>query len=323
MEEPANRTRRVARHLIITTESGNAMNQSPAKQSSLIGQGSSRASGSGGTLFVVATPIGNLADMVPRAAEVLQQVDIIAAEDTRHSRHLLEHFHISTPLLAYHEHNEQQSLPGILKRLQQGERVALISDAGTPLISDPGYRLVRAARQAGFRVVPVPGPAALIAALSVAGLPSDRFAFEGFLSAKRGQRCKQLEALQRETRTLIFYEAPHRILACLQDIVVTLGETREIVLARELTKTFETIVAGSAAEVLARVESDPNQQKGEIVLLVRGAEARERSELDTEAQRIMTILLKELPLKQAASLAAEITGVGKNTLYQWGVKGRS
>lgn len=273
----------------------------------------------GGVLYVVATPIGNLADMVPRATETLQQVDIIAAEDTRHSKRLLEHFHISTPLLAYHDHNEQQSLPGILNRLQQGQRIALISDAGTPLVSDPGYRLVRAARRAGFAVVPVPGPCALIAALSVAGLPSDRFAFEGFLHAKSGQRRKQLEALTGESRTLVFYEAPHRILACLRDLAEIFGAEREVVMARELTKTFETVLAGTAAEVLSQAESDPNQQKGEIVLLVRGAERADTSELDPEAQRIMTILQRELPLKQAASLAAEITGSKKNALYQWAI----
>lgn len=287
------------------------MNYLPAEQKN------SSEYGPGGTLFVVATPIGNLADMVPRATEILQQVDIIAAEDTRHSKRLLEHFHISTPMLAYHDHNEQHSLPGILNRLEQGERIALISDAGTPLISDPGYRLVRAAREAGFRVVPVPGASALIAALSVAGLPSDRFAFEGFLPAKSGQRRKQLDALRKEARTLIFYEAPHRILACLRDIAAELGETREIVLARELTKTFETVIAGSAAEVLNRVESDSNQQKGEIVLVVRGAETKGAAEIDPEAQRIMTVLLKELPLKQAAALTAEISGTKKNALYQW------
>lgn len=287
------------------------MNHSPAEQKN------NGEYGPGGTLFVVATPIGNLADMVPRATEVLQQADIIAAEDTRHSKRLLEHFHISTPMLAYHDHNEQQSLPGILKRLEQGERIALISDAGTPLISDPGYRLVRATREAGFRVVPIPGASALIAALSVAGLPSDRFAFEGFLPAKTGQRRKQLEALGKESRTLIFYEAPHRILASLRDIAAVLGEARELVLARELTKTFETIIAGSAAEVLSRVEGDPNQQKGEIVLMLRGVETKAHAELEPEAERIMSILARELPLKQAAALAAEITGAKKNALYQW------
>ncbi|MEX1033505.1 MAG: 16S rRNA (cytidine(1402)-2'-O)-methyltransferase [Cellvibrionaceae bacterium] len=279
---------------------------------------SSSEYGTGGTLFVVATPIGNLADMVPRATEILQQADIIAAEDTRHSKRLLEHFHISTPMLAYHDHNERQSLPAILKRLEQGERVALISDAGTPLISDPGYRLVRAVREAGFRVVPIPGPSALVAALSVAGLPSDRFAFEGFLPAKGGQRRKQLESLQRESRTLIFYEAPHRIVACLRDIAAVFGGTREVVLARELTKTFETVIAASAAKLAVRVENDPNQQKGEIVVLVRGVAAQ--TDLDVEAQRVMTILLRDLPLKQAASLAAEITGAKKNALYQWGLR---
>lgn len=275
--------------------------------------------GGPGILFVVATPIGNLADMVPRATETLQQVDLIAAEDTRHSKRLLEHFHISTPMLAYHDHNEQRSLPALLERLNKGERIALISDAGTPLISDPGYRLVRAARDGGIRIVPIPGPSALIAALSAAGLPSDRFAFEGFLPAKGGQRRKQLEALTGESRTLVYYEAPHRIVACLRDLVEIFGAEREVVLARELTKTFETFIAGPAKEVLGRVENDPNQQKGEIVLMVRGAEAPASSELHPEAEKIMAVLMKDLPLKQAASLTAEITGAKKNALYQWGL----
>lgn len=278
-----------------------------------------RSPKSGGTLYVVATPIGNLADMVPRAAETLQQVDLIAAEDTRHSKRLLEHFHISTPMVAYHDHNEAQSLPALLQRLEKGESIALISDAGTPLISDPGYRLVRAAREAGFRVCPIPGASALIAALSVAGLPSDRFVFEGFLPPKSGARRKHLEALAAEERTLIFYEAPHRIPATLADVVHCLGADREVVIARELTKTFETILAGNAEDVAKRVEEDPNQQRGEIVLLIRGAEPS-GGELDAEARRIMSILAKDLPLKQAASLAAEISGAKKNALYQWAVE---
>lgn len=278
-----------------------------------------RSPKSGGTLYVVATPIGNLADMVPRAAETLQQVDLIAAEDTRHSKRLLEHFHISTPMVAYHDHNEAQSLPALLQRLKKGESIALISDAGTPLISDPGYRLVRAAREAGFRVCPIPGASALIAALSVAGLPSDRFVFEGFLPPKSGARRKHLEALAAEERTLIFYEAPHRIAATLADVVHCLGADREVVIARELTKTFETILAGNAEDVAKRVEEDPNQQRGEIVLLIRGAEPS-GGELDAEARRIMSILAKDLPLKQAASLAAEISGAKKNALYQWAVE---
>lgn len=287
------------------------MNHSPVEPE----QHHSRAAG--GTLYVVATPIGNLADMVPRAAETLQQVALIAAEDTRHSKRLLEHLHISTPMVAYHDHNEAQSLPALLQRLGSGESIALISDAGTPLISDPGYRLVRAARDAGFRVCPIPGASAVIAALSVAGLPSDRFRFEGFLPAKTGPRRKVLESLAKEEATLIFYEAPHRILASLADVVHCFGGEREVVVARELTKTFETILAGTAAEVLARVEGDPNQQRGEIVLLIHGAAAAREQGLDAEAMRIMGILAAELPLKQAAALAADITGVKKNALYQW------
>lgn len=286
------------------------MNYSPAEPEK------QRSPTAGGTLYVVATPIGNLADMVPRARETLQQVDLIAAEDTRHSKRLLEHFHISTPMVAYHDHNEAQSLPTLLQRLGQGESVALISDAGTPLISDPGYRLVREARDAGFRICPIPGASALVAALSAAGLPSDRFVFEGFLPAKSGARRKSLDSLAAEERTLIFYETPHRIAAALADVVHCLGAEREVVLARELTKTFETILAGSAAELLQKVEEDPNQQRGEIVLLIRGAQAK-GDELDADARRIMSILTRELPLKQAASLTAEISGAKKNALYQW------
>lgn len=278
-----------------------------------------RSRAAGGTLYVVATPIGNLADMVPRATETLQQVDLIAAEDTRHSKRLLEHFHISTPMVAYHDHNEAQSLPALLQRLAKGQSIALISDAGTPLISDPGYRLVRAAREAGFSVSPIPGPSALIAALSVAGLPSDRFRFEGFLPAKTGPRRNVLDGLAKEEATLIFYEAPHRIAASLADVVHCFGEEREVVVARELTKTFETILAGPAAEVLSLVEGDSNQQRGEIVLLIHGAPGAKDLGLDAEAMRIMTLLTKELPLKQAAALAADISGVKKNALYQWAV----
>ncbi len=265
-------------------------------------------------LYVVATPIGNLNDMVPRAVEILQAVDVIAAEDTRRSAKLLHHFAIETPMLAYHEHSDNLRLEAIMKRLQLGQKVALISDAGTPLISDPGYRLVRAAREAGIAVIPVPGASALIAALSVAGLPSDRFVFEGFLAAKSVARCKQLEALVHERRTLVFYEAPHRIVDCLLDLQAIFGEKREIVLARELTKTYETIKATTIGDLHQWVAADANQQRGEMVLLVAGAVDVEQS-LDSEVLRVLQILAAELAPKQAASLAAKITGVKKKALY--------
>ncbi len=272
------------------------------------------------SLYVVATPIGNLQDMVPRAVEVLRSVAVIAAEDTRHSARLLEHFQVSTPMLAYHDHSDDTRTQQLVQRLLTGESIALISDAGTPLISDPGYRLVRAARQAGVRVVPVPGASALIAALSVSGLPSDRFSFEGFLPAKSGTRRNTLAALAQESRTLIFYEAPHRVADCLLDMALTFGDEREVVLARELTKTFETVHAAGAAELARWVAADSNQQRGEIVLLVQGAPKRVERGVDEEAERIMTILLEELSVKQASALAAKITGQKKKALYQWALE---
>jgi 16S rRNA (cytidine1402-2'-O)-methyltransferase len=269
-----------------------------------------------GILYVVATPIGNLGDMSPRAVEVLQRADRIAAEDTRHSAGLMRHFAITTPMLSLHEHNERQKTELLLERLQGGECVALISDAGTPLISDPGYVLVREAHRQGIRVVPIPGPSALIAALSASGLATDRFCFEGFLAAKRGARRRQLEALQEEPRTLAFYETPHRILDSLADMADILGRERPAVLARELTKTFETVRHDTLGELLPWVRGDANQQKGEFVLLVQGAEPRSGG-LDPEAQRIASLLAAELPLKQAAALAASISGEKKNALYKF------
>ena len=269
-----------------------------------------------GSLYVVATPIGNLEDMTPRAVNVLKRVTCIACEDTRHSARLMAHFAIASPLLAYHDHSHEQRTQQLLARLQAGEDIALISDAGTPLVSDPGYRLVRAAGDAGIAVVPVPGASALIAALSAAGLPSDRFAFEGFLPAKTTGRQKQLVALAGDSRTLIFYEAPHRLLESLQDMHTAFGGEREVVMARELTKTFETIVRAPLTELIDFVAADSNQQRGEIVLLVRGAPDAP-SELDATAEHTMRILLEELPVKQAAALGAKLTGLRKNDLYQW------
>ncbi|MGD8175510.1 16S rRNA (cytidine(1402)-2'-O)-methyltransferase [Marinimicrobium sp. ARAG 43.8] len=277
----------------------------------------------GGVLYVVATPIGNLGDMVPRAVEILQSVNLIAAEDTRHSARLLSQFSITTPAISYHDHNDAHKTDQLIERLLGGDNIALISDAGTPLVSDPGFRLVRAARQRGVSVVPVPGACALVAALSASGLPSDRFSFEGFPPPKAQAREQWLSALAQETQTLIFYEAPHRVLACLEAMAKVFGEERSAVLARELTKTFETIRLAPLGELVEFVRQDANQQRGEIVLLVAGAPVRHERVLGVEAERVMALLLEELPIKQAATLGAKITGVKKNALYQWGLEQKS
>ncbi|WP_024657830.1 16S rRNA (cytidine(1402)-2'-O)-methyltransferase [Pseudomonas syringae USA007] len=270
-----------------------------------------------GSLYVVATPIGNLDDMSVRALKVLREVSLIAAEDTRHSARLMQHFGISTPLAACHEHNERDEGSRFITRLLAGDDIALISDAGTPLISDPGYHLVRQARAAGVPVVPVPGACALIAALSAAGLPSDRFIFEGFLPAKAVGRRAKLELVKEEPRTLIYYEAPHRILECLQDMELVFGADRHALLAREITKTFETLKGLPLGELRAFVEADSNQQRGECVVLVAGwTQPEDEDVIGAEARRILDLLLEEMPLKRAAALAAEITGVRKNLLYQ-------
>ncbi|MFC3607181.1 16S rRNA (cytidine(1402)-2'-O)-methyltransferase [Stutzerimonas tarimensis] len=275
------------------------------------------ANSGGGVLYVVATPIGNLEDISARALRVLREVALIAAEDTRHSLRLLQHFGITTPLAACHEHNERDEGGRFLERLRGGDDVALISDAGTPLISDPGYHLVRQARAAGIRVVPVPGACALIAALSAAGLPSDRFVFEGFLPAKAAGRQGRLQQLKEEPRTLIFYEAPHRLLDCLADLEGAFGAERPALLGRELTKTFETLQGLPLGELRRWVAADSNQQRGECVLVVAGWQApQDEDALDAQALRVLDLLLAELPLKRAAAVAAEITGVRKNLLYQ-------
>jgi 16S rRNA (cytidine1402-2'-O)-methyltransferase len=271
-----------------------------------------------GILYIVATPIGNLGDISARALAVLQQVDRIAAEDTRHSAALLRHFAISTPTFALHEHNERHKAQAVLELLQQGESLALISDAGTPLISDPGYFLVREAHRAGIKVVPVPGPSALVTALSVSGLATDRFCFEGFLPARSGARCKALQALAQEPRTLAFYESPHRIEESLADMAATLGSERRATMARELTKTFETIRHATLGELAAWVIADPNQRRGEFVVLVEGAPRGEAGDgAAADGRRIAEILVRELPLKQAAALAATISGEKKNALYKY------
>lgn len=267
-------------------------------------------------LYVVATPIGNLQDMTPRAIEVLQQVELIAAEDTRHSARLMAHCGIDTRLVSVHEHNERQRIETIVHQLQSGASVALISDAGTPLISDPGYVVVKGVREAGFRVVPVPGCVAFITALSAAGLPTDRFVFEGFLPHKSSGRKQQLKGLIGESRTLIFYESPHRILASLKDMRDVFGGERVVAVARELTKTYETIHVDQLTLLIEWMEADSNQQRGEFVVLVHGVETKGEVLLDAKALEVLDILLAELPASQAASLAAKITGLKKKVLYQ-------
>ena len=268
-----------------------------------------------GTLYIVATPIGNLGDMVPRAIETLQSVSAIACEDTRHSKKLLDHFRIDKPLVAYHYHSDKTSSYKILKRLASGQDIALISDAGTPLISDPGYRLVLAAREQGFAVVPIPGACAEIAALSVAGLPTDKFRFIGFLPAKSSQRIKSFEQLKGVDETMVFYEAPHRILECLKDAIAVFGGAHIGFIAREITKTFETYLYGTLAELLVKVETDSNQQRGEIVLVL-GASEITTTATSVDDERLLRLLLTELPAAKAAALAAKITGGDKKQFYQ-------
>ena len=266
-------------------------------------------------LFVVATPIGHLDDISYRAINVLKSVDLIAAEDTRTSAQLLKHFGISTPLTACHDHNESNKIEHLIQRLQQGENMALISDAGTPLISDPGFKLVRAAQENNIQVIPVPGACAAIAALSAVGLPSDRFSFEGFLPSRQSQRISALQKLKDETQTMIIYEAPHRILECVKDMAEVFGAERPVGFAREITKTFETIKKMTLGELAAFVESDRNQQKGEIVLVIGGA--TEEKDLEQEKlDQLLTRLLQDLSVKAASQLAADLTGIKKKVAYQ-------
>jgi len=267
-----------------------------------------------GTLHVVATPIGNLGDLSARAREVLSTVAAICAEDTRHTRQLLNAYGIDKPLLAVHEHNEAEVAWQLVERLRNGESLALVSDAGTPLVSDPGYRLVREVRAAGLAVSPVPGACAAIAALSVAGIPSDRFCFEGFLPAKPAARRERLAALGREARTLVFYESSHRIEESLTDLAEVFGPGREAVLARELTKLFETVFGDTLGAILARVRADPDQRRGEFVLVVRGA-ADDGTAALLEGQRLYAKLKALLPPSQAAKLAAELSGAPRKALY--------
>ncbi|WJY14687.1 16S rRNA (cytidine(1402)-2'-O)-methyltransferase [Pectobacteriaceae bacterium CE90] len=271
------------------------------------------------TLYIVPTPIGNLGDITQRALAVLKHVDLIAAEDTRHTGLLLQHFAINARLFALHDHNEQQKTEQLLTRLQEGMSIALVSDAGTPLINDPGYHLVRRCREAGIRIVPLPGPCAAITALSAAGIASNRFCYEGFLPAKTKARKDILRELQEEQRTLIFYESTHRLLESLQDICEVLGPQRYIVLARELTKTWESIHGAPVGELLHWVLEDENRRKGEMVLIVEGHQPDEDA-LPAEALRTMALLREALPLKKAAALAAEIHSVKKNALYRYALE---
>ncbi len=270
-----------------------------------------------GTLYVVATPIGNLGDMTIRGLETLKTVDAIAAEDTRHTSGLLSHFGISKKLIAVHEHNEHQSAEKLLKQLQAGENIALVTDAGTPGISDPGAVVVDLVRKAGVKVVPIPGASAVIAALSASGITQNGFHFHGFLPASGAARRKVLESLKSQTVTLVFYEAPHRIVECVEDLASVLGNERRLTFARELTKTFETFYTCAAGEASAWLQADTNQQRGEFVLLVEAAAEKESEEIPEETVRVLKLLLADLPLKQAVKLATEITHEKKNVLYEF------
>ena len=270
-----------------------------------------------GILYIVATPIGNLDDISRRAIDILKSVQLIAAEDTRHSKRLMQSIQVDTPLVSHHDFSSESAIRKILSKLQSGQSIALISDAGTPLISDPGYKLVLLARQQGSAVIPIPGASAMTAALSVAGLPTDRFVFEGFLSGKSGARQKQLQALAREKRTIVIYESTHRIIASLEDMRDVFGSQRQIFIARELTKLFESHFLGSAADCVAWLEQDSNHQKGEFVVIVAGCdEEEEEARKQQQALEIVTLLRDEVSMKKAVTIASQITGARKNRLYE-------
>ncbi len=268
-----------------------------------------------GTLYVVATPIGNLDDISARAISVLKSVDLIAAEDTRHTVKLCRQFGIATRLISMHSFNEAERSRELISRLIDGESLALVSDAGTPLISDPGYPLVKAAREQGIVVTPIPGACAFVAALSAAGLPSDRFVFEGFLPAKGSARRKSLTAMSEERGTIIFYESPHRITEFLKDVAGLYPE-RELVLARELTKTFETFLSGRPAQLLEMIAEDSNQQRGEFVVLMSGSTEEKQAGAGIDVSYLLRALIAEMPVKKAAAIVAEVTGLSKNELYK-------
>lgn len=273
-----------------------------------------------GILYVVATPIGNLGDITLRAIETLKMVDAIAAEDTRHTSGLLSYFGISKKLIAVHEHNEQQSAEKLVLALKNGDNIALVTDAGTPGISDPGAIVVKIVREAGIKVVPIPGVSAVVAALSASGITQNGFYFHGFLPASGAARRKVLESLKSQSVTLVLYEAPHRIVECVEDLTKVLGGERQLTFARELTKTFETIYTCPTSLASAWLQADANQQRGEFVLLIEAAPVVEAQEISEEAQRVLKCLLAELPLKQAVALATEITQLKKNDLYEFALK---
>jgi 16S rRNA (cytidine1402-2'-O)-methyltransferase len=268
-----------------------------------------------GVLYVVATPIGNMADMSRRALETLSSVTLIAAEDTRHTAVLLRHYGVHTPMFALHEHNERRAVPSLLARLREGGSVALVSDAGTPLVSDPGGHLVAEARAAGLPIVPVPGPSALLAALSVAGFPADRFVFEGFLPPGTGPRRARIQALAGEPRTIVFYEAPHRVQETLTDLAELLGGDRQALIARELTKVFEETHRASLTEIQGWLVARPERGRGEFVIVVEGRPPARSDQLDAEDDRLLAALLEELPAAAAARLAARLTGKRRRALY--------
>lgn len=293
-----------------------------AADSMVNSKGNSTAT-STGILYVVATPIGNLDDLSARARQVLASVQLIAAEDTRHSNKLLQVIGCHTPMLSLHEHNEQHRTVELLQRLQRGIDIALISDAGTPLISDPGYTLVTELTQRGIRVVPIPGPCAAIAALSVAGLPTGRFVFEGFLAAKSNKRRERLRELLHEERTLVFYEAPHRCQETLQDMVSVFGGQRRIAVCRELTKLHETSYYGDLATLAARAAQEPELSRGEFVFVIEGAQPVVTQSITLDAEKMLTLLLEDLPASQAAKLAARICGGDRAALYEQAVQRKS
>jgi len=271
------------------------------------------------TLFIVPTPIGNLSDITERGLEVLKSVDLIAAEDTRHTGKLLSHYQIKTKTFALHDHNEQQKAEYLVSKLQSGMSIALVSDAGTPLISDPGYHLVNTCRAHGVKVVPLPGPCAAVTAMSGSGLPSDRFSFEGFLPSKEKARNDKITELKEETRTMIFYESPRRLQYTLDALTAIMGPERDVCVAREITKAFESITTMPVGELAAWVAEDSNRSRGEIVLLVAGYKPT-GLEIPAKTLNTLKLLNEELPLKKAAALTAEIHGGKKNALYKWGLE---
>ncbi|MEL0584251.1 MAG: 16S rRNA (cytidine(1402)-2'-O)-methyltransferase [Candidatus Thiodiazotropha sp. (ex. Lucinoma kazani)] len=273
-----------------------------------------------GVLYVVATPIGNLDDFSQRAVDTLKQVDCIYAEDTRHTKPLLMRYGINTPMRSLHQYNEQSQLETLLNALGTGQSIALVSDAGTPLISDPGFPLVREVAKRDGRIIPVPGASALICALSVAGLPTDRFVFAGFPPRNTTQRQSWMQTLARQESTLIFYESCHRVVDSLSDMLLVFGPTREGVIARELTKLHETLLRGSLELLIERVQEDANQRKGEFVILIAGAACQSEQRVEVDVEQMLITLLAELPLKQAVALASKITGMKKNNLYKQALK---